>query len=84
MYTDSAPVEGAPYCVLDGLGILNGIMSPHFNERAEFEDIAKSYEIAYAVDNNSAIIFEDGVPVKALSSGGASYIFRNGVKTKLD
>lgn len=81
MYTDSAPVEGAPYCVLDGLGILNGIMSPHFDERAEFEDIAKDYPgTAYAVQNNAAVVFEDGVAVRSLSSGGSAYIFRNGKK----
>lgn len=85
MYTDSAPVEGAPYCVLDGLGILNGIMSPHFDERAEFEQIALGYDgTAYAVENNSAIVFENGEPVRSLSSGGTSYVFRNGVKTKLN
>lgn len=81
MYTDSA--EDTPYKVEKGLGLIKGIMSPHYDNRPEFNDIAKEYPIAYAVENNSAIVFEDGVPVKSLSSGGNSYILNNGSLTKL-
>ena len=41
MYTDSA--EGSKYQVEDGLGILKGIMSPHYDDREEFDSIAKDY-----------------------------------------
>lgn len=81
MYTDSA--ENTPYKVEEGLGILKGIMSPHYDNRPEFDDVAKDYPLAYAVENNSAIVFEDGVPVKSLSSGGSSYIFNNNIVKKL-
>ncbi|MBO7178388.1 MAG: Type 1 glutamine amidotransferase-like domain-containing protein [Clostridia bacterium] len=81
MYTDSA--ENTPYKVEEGLGILKGIMSPHYDNRPEFDDVAKDCPLAYAVENNSAIVFEDGVPVKSLSSGGSSYIFNNNIVKKL-
>lgn len=81
MYTDS--IEGSKYGVEKGLGILKGIMSPHYNERPEFDDVAKNYPIAYAVENNSAIVFEDGVFVKTLTSGGNSYLLKEGNRVKL-
>ncbi len=81
MYTDS--VEGSSYAVEDGLGILNGIMSPHFDNRLEFQTIAKKYPLAYALENKSALLFEDGVLVKSFTSGGKSFIFKNGVKTEI-
>lgn len=81
MYTDSA--EGSKYQVEDGLGILKGIMSPHYDDREEFDSIAKDYPLAYAVENKSAIVFEDGVPKKTLTSGGNSYLFKNGERVVL-
>lgn len=81
MYTDSAREEGAAYSVCDGLGILNGLMSPHFDERTEFDDIAKAYDgTAYAVDNKCAVVFENGEPSRVLTAGGKAYVYRNGIK----
>ncbi len=81
MYTDS--VEGSLYQIEQGLGILKGIMSPHYDNREEFNDIAKDFPLAYAVENNSAIVFENEILVKSLSSGGDSYFFKDGTPIKL-
>ena len=81
MYTDS--VEGSLYQIEQGLGILKGIMSPHYDNREEFNDIAKFFPLAYAVENNSAIVFENEILVKSLSSGGDSYFFKDGTPIKL-
>lgn len=81
IYTDS--VEGSKYAVSDGLGILKGMMSPHYDDRPEFDDIAKNSSLAYAVENKSALVFEDETLVKTLSAGGNSYLFTKGERTKL-
>ncbi len=81
IYTDS--VEGSKYAVSDGLGILKGMMSPHYDDRPEFDDIAKNSPLAYAVENKSALVFEDETLVKTLSAGGKSYLFTKGERTKL-
>lgn len=82
MYTDS--VEGSTYKVEKGLGVLEGIMSPHYDNRPEFdEEIVCKYPLAYAVENKSAILFEDGKPIKSFSAGGKSYIFNNGIRTEV-
>ena len=50
----------------------------------EFEfDIVKDFPLAYAVENNSAIVFENEILVKSLSSGGDSYFFKDGTPIKL-
>ncbi len=81
MYTDS--VEGSLYAVQNGLSIIKGIMSPHYDNRSEFDEIAKNYPLAYAIENKSAIMFQDGIPINSFSSGGNSYIFKNSIKTKI-
>ena len=73
IYTDSL-VEGefAPY---KGLGKLKGAATPHYNQRAEFDAvaIAEGYPLSYAIEDNAAVVFEDEVPVGALSAGGKAY-----------
>lgn len=81
MYTDSA--EGTDYNIEEGLGIIKGIMSPHYDNRAEFDEIASKYPLAYAVENKSAIVFRDGILKNSLSAGGKSYKFENGTKTEI-
>ena len=78
MYTDSQ--EGSDYALQKGLGILDGLMSPHYDNRAEFDDVAKDFPLAYAIENKSAIVFEDGVLKGSLTSGGNAYVIKNGVK----
>jgi dipeptidase E len=87
MYTDSASsnLGSGEYSLCKGLGIIKALMSPHYDERAEFDNIAKSSEskICYAVENNASIVFENERPIKTLSSGGKAYVFRNGIKEEL-
>ena len=87
IYTDSL-VEGeyAPY---RGLGTLKGAATPHYASRPEFDEVAKAegYPLSYAIEDDAAILFEDEVPVGALSAGGNAYrLIREGdalVKEKL-
>ena len=76
IYTDSL-VEGeyAPY---KGLGTLKGAATPHYNSRPEFDEVAKAqgYPLSYAVEDDAAVVFEDGKPAYALSSGGKAYCLR--------
>ena len=76
IYTDSLKTEeGAKYAMFQGLGWLDGAASPHYNERmADFDPIvAQNFEKAYGIENNAAMVFEDGVFVKTVSSGGNVY-----------
>lgn len=73
IYTDSL-VEGeyAPY---RGLGKIKGAATPHYNSRPEFDMIARAqgYPLAYAIEDDAAVLFEDEVPVGTLSAGGRAY-----------
>ena len=73
IYTDSL-IEGefAPY---QGLGLLKGAATPHYNRRPEFDEVMreKGYDLSYAIEDDAAILFEDEAPVGALSAGGAAY-----------
>lgn len=78
MYTDSEILNGVSdeYKLYDGLGVLKGTASPHYNIRKE--DFLKAYKdndinFAYGIGDDSALVFENGVLVKTLSSGGTSY-----------
>ncbi len=63
-YTDYDIMRGqsSEYKVLPSLGLLKGIACPHYDERPEFDEVAKGFDIAYAIGNDSAILFEDGEP----------------------
>lgn len=81
MYTDYEIMRGqsASYSLHKGLGIINGLITPHFDERVEdfTETFIKSeFESAYAIENDAAIVFKNGVPEKSLSSGGKAYILK--------
>lgn len=78
MYTDYEIMRGesGEYVMRKGLGVLKGAMCPHFNEREkDFTETMKKEKIpfAYGVENDAALVFNDGVPVKRLSSGGRAY-----------
>ena len=82
IYTDSEIMNGKSdeYKIEKGMGLLNGLITPHFNEReADFTRVfsASEFKTAYAVENDAAIVFINGVPVKALSSGGRAYTLEN-------
>ena len=81
MYTDYEIMRGqsASYSLHKGLGIINGLITPHFDERIEdfTETFIKSeFESAYAIENDAAIVFKNSVPEKSLSSGGKAYILK--------
>ena len=83
IYTDSALVterEGL-YSMQKGLGWLKGIISPHYNERAEdFDKIMLSLPSgskAYGIENLSAIEFVNGEFTRSICCGGRAYIIEN-------
>lgn len=82
MYTDSYKLDGKTdgYVMEKGLGILEGAMCPHFDEREkDFTEtvIREKIPKAYCVENNAALVFIDGRFEKTLSSGGRAYILVN-------
>ena len=73
MYSDSV-VEG-DYAMHKGLGWLKGKISPHYNERMlDFDEIVLyNRDCAWGVENNAALEFADGEPVRSISAGGKVY-----------
>ncbi len=84
MYTDYGIMIGktAEYEILDGLDWLDGLMTPHYNERQEeFDEKFKNgnFDFAYAVENDCALEFVNGKLTKSISSGGNAYLLtKNG------
>lgn len=70
MYSDSV-VEG-DYAMYPGLGWLKGKISPHYNERmVDFDEIIRYNRLcAWGVENDAALLFDNGQPVKTVSGGG--------------
>ena len=92
MYTDYEIMRGesAEYVLKKGLGVLDGTMCPHFNEREkDFIEVMLKNDIktAYGVENDAALVFVDGKLTESLSSGGNVYLLTNDgdkiIKTKL-
>lgn len=82
MYTDYEIMRGvgSSYVLRRGLGILDGAMCPHFNEReTDFISAMKNGNLkaAYCVENDAAIEFTNGKLTKVLSSGGNAYLVKN-------
>ncbi len=78
MYTDYEIMRGtsSEYVLKEGLGVLDGCMCPHFNERVlDFVPAMTSKKIpyAYGVENDCAVEFTNGVLTKVISSGGKAY-----------
>ncbi len=69
-YTDYDIMRGqsSEYKVLPAMGLIKGIACPHYDERPEFDEVAKDFDVAYAIGNNSAIVFEDGEPVEYINN----------------
>ncbi len=88
MYTDYEIMRGqsSEYVLRKGLGILEGTMCPHFDEReADFFKAVKDKHIknAIAVENDCAIVFKNGVLSKVVSENkNAYYINYDGVNVK--
>ena len=76
IYTDSLKTEdGAKYSMFKGLNWINGIISPHYNERMlDFDEIVcYNYKCAYGIENDSALVIENGEIVGSVSGGGKSW-----------
>ncbi len=76
IYTDSLKTEdGAKYAMFKGLGWIDGIISPHYGSRMlDFDKIVcYNYECAFGIEDNAALVIEDGAVVGSISAGGAAY-----------
>ena len=82
MYTDYEIMRGqsSEYVLKKGLGVLDGTMCPHYNEREkDFLEAMKNSSVpfAYAVENDCAIEFVNGKLSKVISAGGKAYTLTN-------
>ena len=77
MYTDSTAAlgEGDKYAMFKGLGLVEGKISPHYNTRMlDFDKIVcYNFDCAYGVEDNAALVIENGEIVGSLSSGGKAW-----------
>ena len=76
MYTDSESiVSETGYALYPGLNLIKGIISPHYDLRVlDFDKIISYNNIAaVGLENNSAIVIEDGEIVCSLNGGGKAY-----------
>ncbi len=78
MYTDYEIMRGvsSEYVLKKGLGVISGLMCPHFNEREK--DFILAFEkgdkdSSYCVENDCAIEFTDGKFTKVISAGGKAF-----------
>ena len=86
IYTDSLKTDdGVKYAMFKGLGWIHGVVSPHYNQRVDDFDkiVAENFDAAYGIEDDSALLIEDGEIVGALSAGGNVYRLKgNGDLTK--
>ena len=76
IYTDSLKTEdGAQYAMFNGLGWIDGIISPHYGARMlDFDKIVcYNYQRAFGIEDNAALLVEDGEVVGSITSGGNAY-----------
>ena len=74
MYSDSV-VEGE-YAMYSGLGWIKGKISPHYNERTlDFDETVLYNRFrAWGVENNAAVEFVNGEPVRKIGSGRVFFL----------
>ena len=82
MYTDYEIMRGesSEYVLRKGLGLLDGAMCPHFNERKDDFSSAMlkgNLPFAYCVENDAALEFTNGKLTGVLSSGGKAFTATN-------
>jgi dipeptidase E len=78
IYTDSQFVNGdgvEKYSMFKGLNWINGKISPHYGARMlDFDKIVcYNDECAYGVEDNAALVIEDGKVVGSVVSGGKAW-----------
>ncbi len=90
MYTDSAAAlgEGDKYATFEGLSWVKGKISPHYAARMlDFDQIVcYNSSRAYAIEDDAAIVIEDGEVVGSVSSGGKAWLLegKGGALTKTE
>jgi len=75
-HSDSFLEETGAYHPVKGLGILPGLHCPHYNERPEFDALMASQEMpALAIENNCAVVFQEGQYkiIKSVDSANAYF-----------
>ncbi len=80
MYTDSQEAlgEGERYATFSGLNWIDGKISPHYGARMlDFDEIVcyNSWR-AYGIEDDAALVIEDGEVVGSLSSGGKAWLLK--------
>lgn len=78
IYTDSAIVNGdsgEKYAMFKGLNWLEGKISPHYGARMlDFDKIVcYNFDCAYGIEDDAALVIEDGEIVGSVSSGGKAW-----------
>ncbi len=77
VYTDSqhATGEGEKYAMYKGLNWVKGVISPHYGARMlDFDKIVcYNYDCAFGLEDDAALVIEDGEVVGSLSSGGKAW-----------
>ena len=78
IYTDSQMVNGEgdeKYSMYQGLNWIEGKISPHYGARMlDFDKIVcYNYQRALAIEDNAALLIEDGEVVGSITSGGNAY-----------
>lgn len=76
IYTDSALVNGETdekYSMFKGLNWIEGVISPHYGSRMlDFDKIVcYNYDCAFGIEDDAALVIEDGQIVGSVTSGGA-------------
>ena len=82
IYTDSKSALGGEeerYAMFQGLGWLEGKVSPHYGARMlDFDKIVCYNDCcAYGIEDDAALIIEEGEVVGSLSSGGSAYFLKS-------
>lgn len=78
MYSDVDITRGDSdsYSLYNGMGLIDGLVCPHYNHRAaDFDAVVSDDNLsAYAIEDDAAILFRNERPALALSSGGKSFL----------
>lgn len=77
IYTDSEAALGVgeKYAMFEGLSWINGKISPHYGARMlDFDKIVcYNFSCAYGIEDDAALVIENGEIVGSVSSGGKAY-----------
>ena len=78
IYTDSAAAlgDGDRYAMFEGLKWIKGKISPHYGARMLDFDKIVCYNLgcAYGIEDDAALVIEDGEIVGSVSSGGKAWL----------